>query len=142
MMDDLNTLADRVEAVGAGSRELDAEIQRTLGDGSSDHWFKDHNGKHVSDDTAPAYSTSIDAALTLVPDGWAVEALSIWPSPPEKADNVSRSRSSVRLVGMSMERWGKRMIWGHSGKDGRVEGEGETPALALTAAALRAGAKP
>jgi len=38
------------------------------------------------------------------------------------------------MVGTSLERFGRRMIWGHGGKDGRVSADGCTPSLALTAA--------
>lgn len=84
------TLVERLEAATAGSRELDAEISRSIISGPSfAHW----NGVHVSnwwlhDDgeswgcnttdgwrherciRVSHYTTSLDAALTLVPDGY------------------------------------------------------------------------
>lgn len=90
---------------------------------------------------AAAYTASLDAAMTLVPEGWAVERLSAWPASPEGASNQSAAQSSVTLCGTSVERMGRRMIWGHGGRDGRVDATAATPALALTAAALRARAQ-
>ncbi len=55
-MVDLLALADRVEKLTGPDRKVDAEIARImqLGDGAY----------------APAYSSSLDAAITLVPEGW------------------------------------------------------------------------
>ena len=125
MMDDLNTLAGRVEAATGPDRELDAAIANAVGaeHGQKSGWSNGENGDYfVIDECAPRYTASIDAALTLVPDGWSV--LSAW-------NPTGRCKCDL--------------------SDGPMDGQNRTwigsepcptPALALTAAALRAGAKP
>lgn len=80
------TLISRLEAAMAGSRELDAEIALAIGYTRAWHediapnrggwyWrFGDLGSTHESHDWPPLFSTSIDAALTLVPDAheWTV----------------------------------------------------------------------
>ena len=66
----------------------------------------------------------LDAAMMLVPEGMAIDRLSIWPG---------------QAAGCSL--WGTRNVNGerwHHIDDGRFEGEGETPALALCAAITKA----
>ena len=83
------TLIERLEAAETGSRELDAaiavaakhdlpspmgECPATLrvykcdGEAPGSYWLIQRSGKSLR--TAPHFSTSIDAALTLVPEGW------------------------------------------------------------------------
>jgi hypothetical protein len=58
-MTNLETLASKVEGVGGGDRALDWEIHLRDGlDGVG--MYGDH----------PAYTGSLDAAMTLVPQGW------------------------------------------------------------------------
>lgn len=69
-----DTLIARLEAATEGSRELDAKVAdaRHIG-------FFTHNtaaGKAIH--TAPHFTTSLDAALTLIPEGWRVANL--WES--------------------------------------------------------------
>ena len=75
---ELLTLADRVEAATGPGRELDAEIARAIGwgcvmrDPEAGHrwicWRKRYrDGEWIR---LPHYTFSIDAALTLVPEGW------------------------------------------------------------------------
>lgn len=105
-------------------------------------WYKPGNrpfrDSWIDGPCRPNPLTSLDAAMTLVPKGWAVEGLSWWPASPEGASNVSAEQASVRMVGTSLDRMGRKMIWGHGGKDGRVEGHAPTSARAIVAAALRA----
>lgn len=136
------TVADliaRLEAAAEGSRELDAHIDavingrdviRVEGDFSlatrhtpGRYWY---DSVHFAD--APNYTTSIDAALTLIPEGFAVRDFSIWPG----------CRPTVRILGTHRERDG--LYW-HNGTDGRWEAQGATPALALCIAALKARAE-
>ena len=146
--EELLALAARVEAGEGADRELDdaiataiySEPERHCVQGLSDEaggmWmFRYPNGSIGS---SLRFTASLDAAMTLVPEGWAIESLSHWPAAPEGADNHTTGKSSARLVGTSLSRFGKSMIWGHGFGDGRVDGDATTPALALTAAALRA----
>lgn len=84
-MNDLTSLIDRIEAATEGSRELDGDIALLVG------WEPTHDRQSTLkwSDTYPScrerwigdrapfnnwrvphYSTSIDAALTLLPEGW------------------------------------------------------------------------
>lgn len=68
---------------------------------------------------------SLDAALKLVPEGFAVRDFIIWPGIP----------STLTVLGTHKERDG---IYWHHVEDGRWEASGATPALALCIAALKA----
>lgn len=71
------TLLERLELATEGSRELDAEIARILGCVviRDDHGY--YIDKALVPENMPHYTTSIDAALTLVPPGyrWVVQTL-------------------------------------------------------------------
>lgn len=81
-MNDLAALIERLEKAEAGSRELDAEIGAWLeanagddhGPGSNYHQSRQKTWMGVKGWEWRRWSTSIDAALTLVPDGrkWTV----------------------------------------------------------------------
>ncbi|MES2173894.1 MAG: hypothetical protein V4523_08090 [Pseudomonadota bacterium] len=147
--DALLALAERVEGLSGPDRETDERIADALfershfgqiadappGTGCLFWWQDGHQ------QSALRYTASIDAAMTLVPESWVLESLSAWPGSPEGAGNKTQAQSNCSLLGTSLERFGKRMIWGHSGKDGRAGGMAKTPALALAAAALRARAQ-
>jgi len=64
-----SALISRLEQAEAGSRELDAAVYRLLAGKSTDHWFK-FGDQYFSDDTVYSVTTSIDAAMSLVPEGW------------------------------------------------------------------------
>lgn len=87
---------------------------------------------------APAFTGSLDAAMQLVPEGWVVASLSIWPASPEHADNKSAPQSNCELFGTSVSRMARKMIWGHGSTDGKAIGNAKTAPLAICAAALRA----
>jgi len=121
------TLIEQIEAADAGSRELDAEIARVfeperiwLPVMSYGHGvYANANG---SASMCPAYTTSLDAAMTLVPEGWRLAAMA--------EHDPKDGKSIVHLV-----RIGK----GYGGQvDDRRWSNAATPALALCAAALRA----
>lgn len=146
--EELLALAARVEAAEGADRDLDdaiataiySEPERHCTKGLSDEaggmWmFRYPNGSIGS---SLRFTASLDAAMALLPEGWTIETLSHWPAAPKDADNHQTGLSSVRLVGTSLTRFGQRMIWGHGSGDGRADGTAPTPALALTAAALRA----
>lgn len=75
------------------------------------------------------YTASIDAAMTLVPEGWAIERIQIWPG----------QRPYVSLWECGQDRDGK---WWHSAgakkNHQRLDVDGATPAIALCIAALKA----
>lgn len=76
------------KAVGA-SRELDRDIALTLD--MYPETIREDLGCYLDDPAMtcgggevwapPAFTSSIDAALTLVPDGWRVQVLSEWDNP-------------------------------------------------------------
>lgn len=77
-MTDLDSLIQRLEKAEGPSRELDAAIFVGVHEGY--RLGKNSLGGSIVlfdgfswqlDETVPDYSSSIDAALTLVPDGWA-----------------------------------------------------------------------
>ena len=120
----MNNLIDKLEQADGPDRELDAEIARGIGwgcvmqDPQADHeWICWHEryrcGSWI---VLPNYTASIDAAMTLVPEGWN-KAMLIEDGEPV-------------LVGLQL---GKR------GEYAEAEGKARTLPLALAAAALRAG---
>lgn len=85
----MTSLTARLEAATEGSRELDVEIalewlhvesseeayvRRTNRHDTEarpgDYWLVQRSGRQLK--AAPHYTTSLDAALTLVPEGWRV----------------------------------------------------------------------
>lgn len=70
-------LIARLEAATEGSRELDSAIALTVGwtfekrAGETKRWWREPNGPVWFRDTSPPFfTTSLDAAMTLVPDGY------------------------------------------------------------------------
>ena len=65
-MDEIDTLIRELEEATEGSRKLDEKIHKAIGDPGADdpRLFAFEHG-----DYPPHYTTSIDAALTLVPEG-------------------------------------------------------------------------
>lgn len=74
---------------------------------------------------AKPWTSSLDAALTLVPAGWAIERWQIWPGEPSSLDLLETMRDG--------DQWVRRSGW-----LGQVRATAATPPLALTAACLRA----
>jgi hypothetical protein len=126
-------LISRLQQATCADRELDVAILTTVlgyrdifGDGSlfdrgnDGYWSLEGDEKNPP---LPSPTGSVDAALTLVPEGWVVERLSIWPH-----------ESSVSLYGTHEGKDGLR--W-HNFDDGRVDSvTAPTPALALCIASL------
>lgn len=118
-MNPLMNLAERAEAATGPDRELEADIALTQGwtECAGDNWIGPHGEIAV-----PAYTSSLDAAMQLVPEGMAYGL---------------KGPVSEYVYG---EDAGK-----HSGSCGSVPEDGfialslaKTPELALCAAALRA----
>jgi len=120
---DLRALAERCERAQGPDRELDAEIAeargavpagafRMYGFPEKAVWGLDAYNTWK----APAYTASLDDALTLVPEGWHV---GLWVDP----DGTARVRMGN----------GERVIYA-----GSPQANCATPALALCAASLRA----
>lgn len=119
MTSDLNELAERVERASGRDFELSREIKAAL-EGRVYVSFQDdlanRNGA-----SPPDWLTSLDAALSLVPEGW-------W------ADFSTQPNPQTGLIEAAVHRY--------VGEDSAEEHVGATatsnPALALTAASLRA----
>jgi len=112
-------LIQRLQDATEGSRELDFDIALSIG--WTREWYiscygwKNPKGQQCSERYVPAFSTSIDAAMTLVPEGHGTVALEI-------------TRKSARAA------------IGNDTQEGFVgeAAEAPTPALALCIAALKA----
>jgi hypothetical protein len=79
-------LLARLESATEGSRELDGLIWRTI-EPEGQWWeFGDGWARRDPDDgayvTSAPYTTSLDAALTLLPRGYAINNMMIWPGCP------------------------------------------------------------
>jgi len=132
MTDKLLELAERCEKATGPDRELDCEIAvAALGffvaepryKGDVRYCYKDsegvtHQPGNAGDMLARAFTASLDAALTLVPEGWHISFM-------------SQDRYTQRSM-LALARNGD-----NSGKIAPCE-DAATPALALTAAALKA----
>lgn len=117
---ELIALAERVEGLAGPCRETDAEIAEAVGEehGRKSGWCNSDNGDYyVIEECARPYTASLDAAMTLVPEGH------FWLRLSELTMTVSRPDPNEK-------RWAKHF-----------EAAGATPALALVAASLRAHAE-
>lgn len=129
----LEELAARCEAAEGPDRELDCLIACELDrDGYSkpyqneatEDWFcvlPDSNGLTLDFKRAPRYTASIDAAMTLVTEGWET-AIYCAPLGSGLQTNVQMETEAMR----------RRQAFFP------IDGTAATPALALCAAALRA----
>lgn len=133
---ELLALADRVEALQGADREIDAEIAcaikfpklRPVRPDDFDGKYG-YSAGNIKVDTgfmmAHSYTASIDAALSLVPEMWVVASLEWWPC---------TKRASVTLREVRKNDWGV----GYDQTCGDGRSEASLPALAITAASLRA----
>jgi hypothetical protein len=137
---DLIARVESVESVEAADRELDAAIALALGivterDGDCFYGHKDYSVMVLersyydiegSAPELPHYTTSLDAAMMLVPEGWSVGLGDLRGYDPIiwRAHLRDHRPESLTKAGHSH-------IW--------REGHAATPALALVAACLRAG---
>ena len=122
-MGDLLKLADRVEALDGPDREVDVEVALCTGWenrlGAKQEWLKP-NG-FASTEGPPYFTASLDAAMTLVPDGW------LW----EVGNYAAKGDATVTHPNYNPDTYNGIQVWV----------EAKTPALALCAAALRARSK-
>lgn len=124
----LEALARRCEDAGEGSREIDGEIFKAACNCPGDEWWRFDDGlwcrqdkeDRVAFDLPPSYTTSLDAAMTLVP------AEAFWRLGHD-GDGADPSEFRAQII---IPRLG--------GTDARGLAICSTPALSLTAAALRA----
>lgn len=119
---ELIALAERVERLQGPCRETDAKIAEAIG------LCIGRCGGHPQDGRLPHFTSSLDAAMSLVPERWRN-----WSS-----DSSVKGWTRWMLAG-PRNRWivsetGER----EAGNDWYQQGIARTPALALTAAALRA----
>jgi hypothetical protein len=137
-MSSLSELIERVENASGPDRLIDGDIALAVGwegesrytsqkwsntfPGCREHWRYDR--EPFDNWKVPRYTESIDAALTLLPDGYAIDRLSIWKGSP----------SRCIVLGTHL----KRGEYWHIHSDGMWEAEAATPALALVAACLKA----
>ncbi|HEX7820415.1 MAG TPA: hypothetical protein VF503_24355 [Sphingobium sp.] len=150
---DLLELADRVDKLEGPFRETDLAIMCALDlrpdwlarsqghmwiDGSGIHpvirWADDAIGEGLGNpsvDDGPGFSAPLDAAMQLVPAGWTIERSGRHNLDPDPF--------------ASFELWQYRRNaggeWRHGSGEVAVKANGTTPALALTACALRARAE-
>ena len=109
-------LADRVEAAKGPDRELDLRVAMAVLPGWDYPLDDAAVAFHTKYGGQPAYTASLDAAMTLVPEGARIAAL---------AQEIGTPRWLVKL--------------GNADRPGGLPTcAGATPALALTAACLRA----
>lgn len=129
-------LAERVEALTGPDREVDAQIgaalqrSRVIASGYSGESISADakNPGHICESVgsgwwAPCYTASLDAAMYLVPDGWGWNIS--WPNIKARTSGILREDAPCQ---------GEVQLGG----DQRYIVAAATPALALTAASLRA----
>jgi hypothetical protein len=132
-------LADRVEKASGPDRELDCLIfegqhklltpdRRGSIDGEPTGQYFDLNGEQLPE-CAPRYTASLDAAMTLLGRN-AIQSLSYWPFVAKGYESELCCRLTLIEVTQN----------GFGGKH-HYRADAKTPALALTAAAIRARAQ-
>ncbi len=149
----LLALADRVEALTGLDREVDAQIFRTtecappfqyLNKLIALSWHEQEQAyfAQVSDDMRvryepPNYTASIDAAMTLVPEGWVMHGLSQTPDivQEEHTGEEPLPKWSAALLRQGCAGYRNRKKFMEAFARGASN---ESAAIAITAAALRA----
>jgi hypothetical protein len=136
-MTDLEQLALKCETASGADRELDADIFQAIGGKQWDRAYHDAQAPcgcphEMAVDgarrRAPRFTASLDAAMTLVPEGW------VW---------LVSNRAPKPLAGRAYLHNGELIYSGIGGSRPNpahkfAEVVAATPALALTAACLRA----
>ncbi len=123
----MTDLLARLESAGEGSRELDAEIARVLGHKTVfrfGDWERSatEDGKFCYWEALPSYTTNLQNALVLVPEGW-----DVWFVSRQRQISCGKFTHEPKISAEVMN------------AEERVErGEASTPALAMCIASLRA----
>ena len=117
----MNDLIAKLEAATEGSRELDTLVAQAVGEPCDLVSFGNPEQKAMR--PKYWYTTSIDAALTLVPDGWTVAVLS--------QDDAGLWHSEMRHGYLTSY---DKCVFGNGGSHVK----GTTPPLAICIAALKA----
>lgn len=115
-MSDIESLIKRLELASGPDRALDLDIS---------HYGKQkfaHEGKGIG--WPPHYTASIDAALTLVPEGYAIQGMEIWAQ-------------ETHLTILETQKKNDGLYW-HTSGEGRWKANHAIPSIALCIAALRA----
>ncbi|MCS6326519.1 MAG: hypothetical protein H8K06_05450 [Nitrospira sp.] len=135
----LSHLIERLEKATGPDRELDVEIQETVvglemyesiaerGGGKCIRYYPGPPGPTYR--ALPRYTSSIDAAMTLVPEGWRAGI-----DPIFFFDDQKKERTDAILCRADWSKWSPV----NSDWIERVEMRGATPAIALCIAALKA----
>jgi hypothetical protein len=133
--DTLLALADDLQSAGGGSSWLDAEIAEVIDPDAGEQW-RDYRRWLVAEDgewtrvkpvDPPLYSSSLDAAMTLVPDSHTIQ-LSDWDH------QVLRDKGAWQAIVLPLGARGSMQDFTFTNRCDHAA----TPALALTAACLRA----
>lgn len=129
-------LIEKIEGASGPDREMDAEIARAIGR------IPPHAGYAAMDDVAwdrglgysvPAYTSSIDAAMTLVPEGWWLAGLYFChPDFRSQQDKEWCAELAGPVTWAVVDR-----EVGEEPQFDNVCASAATPALAICAAALR-----
>jgi len=129
----LRSLAEQVEALSGPSPEVDEAIHAALA-GAEIEWqdYQKRNAYHrdghwVSIGPIPPYTASIDSAMSLVPEGCLFTVRTLWD------DERTAGYAVVSRYETNTGEHGPRRYW--LGEHVATAG---SPALALTAASLRA----
>ena len=121
--EEMMALANQVGALSGSYRVIDAAIAKMTGaaHGSREIVYYESRSVEYIDEQAPHYTASLDDAMTLVPEGWSVGLGDLRGYTPIIWRAHLRDHNDPSY---STRQW--------------VEGHASTPALALTAAAIRA----
>lgn len=121
----MDKLSDRVMVLKGPDRECDREIAHACGAeyGPKSGWCDNESGDYWTiGECALPYTASLDAAMSLVPEG-------MW-------HEIKGPRRYLNIPTASPNYWSARLEAWDAGAEGM--GWGATPALALGAAALKA----
>jgi len=116
----LLSLGERVEKAVGPDRELDAAIKEAVGHAWD--YGADWGSRENYNPVAKAYTASIDAAMTLVPEGW----------PSRQVGTTDDGRGYAAVAGNDMH------MMAEDPDEFFAEGDAATAALAMCAAALKA----
>jgi hypothetical protein len=142
---DVEGLVERLEAVTEGSQQLDWDIAKAVGlaivDRYSTEFPADDRGPWYYLDTCPEFSSSLDAALTLVPEGWGWYMIANWigvgTGNCRQECTVTIRSPDARYEESGPNQGGTYESYLVAGRDACAI-QAKTPALALCIAALRA----